>query len=93
MAADKGRQAWVNLSYMGISKGHPVKRGKDVMKEFMESVRLKTDPTKYDKMFGFGFNSPSAIFQTRGFSTERDMSCYLLKSRIDEIEKLFKRVV
>lgn len=37
MAADKGRQAWVNLSYMGISKGHPVKRGKDVMKEFMES--------------------------------------------------------
>ena len=37
MAADKGRQAWVNLSYMGISKGYPVKRGKDVMKEFMES--------------------------------------------------------
>ena len=62
------------------------------MKEFMESVRLKTDPTKYDKMFGFGFNSPSAIFQTRGFSTERDMSCYLLKSRIDEIEKLFTKM-
>ncbi|NBH85095.1 hypothetical protein D7X88_17260 [bacterium C-53] len=61
------------------------------MKEFMESVRLKTNPEKYDKMFGFGFNSPSAIFQTRGFATERNMTCYLLKNRIAEIEKLFSK--
>lgn len=50
------------------------------MRDFMENVRLKTNPAKYDKMFGFGFNYPNAIFQTRGFAIERDMSYYLLKN-------------
>lgn len=61
------------------------------MQEFMENVRLKTDPSKYDKMFGFGFNSPNAIFQTRGFAAEREMTYYLLKNRITDIEKLFAK--
>lgn len=59
------------------------------MKDFMESVRLKKDPTKYDKMFGFGFNSPDIIVQTRGYAIERDMSQFLLQNRIGDIEALF----
>lgn len=47
------------------------------MKAFIDNVHLKTDPAKYDKMFGFSFNLPNAIFQTRGFSIEKNMSHYL----------------
>ncbi len=59
------------------------------MKEFMENVRLKINPIKYDKMFGFDFNFPNAIFQTSVFSTEKDTPYYLLKNRIFDIEKIF----
>lgn len=61
------------------------------IKEFMEEVRLKKSPDKYDKMFGFGFNSKDKIFQTRGYPTERDMSDYLIEKRINEIAKTFSR--
>ena len=37
MGSQKGRQAWVNLSYTRYKDGKPVKRACDVMKEFMES--------------------------------------------------------
>ena len=59
------------------------------MKEFMEEVRLKKSPDKYDKMFGFGFNNRNKIFQTRGYPTERDMSKYLIENRIGEISERF----
>ena len=59
------------------------------MTTFMEEVRLKKDSSKYDKMFGFGFNSPDKIYQTRGYSEIRDMSYFLLENRIKDIEDLF----
>jgi len=61
----------------------------DEMTTFMEEVRLKKDPSRYDKMFGFGFNSPDEIYQTRGYSKERDMSHFLLQNRITDITNLF----
>lgn len=62
------------------------------MCEFMDNVRQKRNPEKPDKMFGFGFNNEDEIFQTRGCSEMRhDMSNFLLKNRINEIEQTFKR--
>ncbi len=55
----------------------------------MEEVRLKKNPEKYDKMFGFGFNGKSEIWQTRGYKEERDMTKYLIENRIDEIMQYF----
>lgn len=60
------------------------------MKQFMEEVRLKTNPEKYDKMFGFGFNGKDEIMQTRGFAEDRDMKKYLIENRIDEIRNSFR---
>lgn len=60
------------------------------MKKFMDEVRLKTNPEKYDKMFGFGFNGKSEIRQTRGYKEERDMTKYLIENRIEEIRNSFK---
>ena len=56
------------------------------MLQFMSEVKQRRDPTKDDKMFGFGFDSSKAIFQTRGCPENRDMSRYLIEKRIDEIE-------
>ena len=55
----------------------------------MAEVKLKRDPTKDDKMFGFGFDSTKAVFQTRGWPEIRDMSHYLIENRIDEITHSF----
>ena len=59
------------------------------MVEFMESVRCKKDTSKPDKMFGFGFNNAEEVYQTRGYTEVRDMSKFLLKNRITEIENTF----
>lgn len=59
------------------------------MVQFMEEVRLKKNPEKYDKMFGFGFNGKTEIRQTRGYKEERDMTSYLIENRIDEIRNSF----
>lgn len=59
------------------------------MSLFMSEVKQKKDPTKDDKMFGFGFDSNKMIFQTRGFSEARDMSHYLIENRIEEIANSF----
>jgi len=56
------------------------------MKSFMSTVKQKKDPTKDDKMFGFCFDDEDMIFQNRGWPTERDMSRYLIKNRIAEID-------
>src|SRR3989338_3031867 len=45
---------------------------------------------KTDKMFGFGFDNPAQVFQTRGDKDRKleDYSHYLLDNRIDEIKKI-----
>ncbi|MGM9616804.1 hypothetical protein [Butyricicoccus sp.] len=60
------------------------------MKKFMEEVRLKKNPEKYDQMFGFGFNGKHEIMQTRGYKEERDMTQYLIENRLDEIRSSFR---
>lgn len=59
------------------------------MSLFMSEVKQKKDPTKDDRMFGFGFDSSKAIYQTRGFREIRDMSQYLIENRLDEIRNSF----
>ena len=59
------------------------------MKQFMDEVRLKKNPEKADKMFGFGFNGKKDIRQTRGYAEERDMTPYLIENRIEEIANSF----
>ncbi len=59
------------------------------MRLFMSEVKQKKDPTKDDKMFGFGFNSNKTIYQTRGYFENRDMSQYLIENRLDEIRNSF----
>ena len=59
------------------------------MAAFMAEVKQKKDPTKDDKMFGFGFDDAKNIAQTRGYSEVRDMSHYLIENRIDEIRNSF----
>lgn len=61
------------------------------MNNFMEEVRLKSNPDKYDKMFGFGFNTKDKIVQTRGYPKERDMTPYLIENRINEIQETLLR--
>lgn len=59
------------------------------MSLFMSEVKQKKDPTKDDRMFGFGFDSSKAIYQTRGFREIRDMSQCLIENRLDEIRNSF----
>jgi hypothetical protein len=51
------------------------------MSEFMESV--KTRKGKPDRMFGFGFDSPTEVLLTRGDATgvQKDFSSHLFNSR------------
>ena len=59
------------------------------MSLFMSEVKQKKDPSKDDRMFGFGFDSTKAIYQTRGYAKIRDMSYYLIENRLDEINSSF----
>ncbi len=59
------------------------------MQLFMSEVKQKKDPTKDDKMFGFGFDNNRSIYQTRGHFENRDMSQYLIENRIEEIKNSF----
>lgn len=59
------------------------------MRTFMNEVRQKKDPSKEDKMFGFGFDDNGRIVQTRGYAQQRDMSAYLIENRLDEIRNSF----
>lgn len=59
------------------------------MAKFMSEVKQKKDPTKDDKMFGFGFDDFKNVYQTRGYFEERNMSAYLIENRINEIENSF----
>ena len=60
------------------------------MRSFMDEVKQKKDPTKDDKMFGFGFFDDKRIVQTRGYPKQRDMSKYLIENRLDEIKNSFR---
>lgn len=59
------------------------------MAAFMAEVKQKKDPTKDDKMFGFGFDDAKKIAQTRGYAEVRDMSAFLIENRIEEIRNSF----
>ncbi len=59
------------------------------MTAFMSEVKLKKNPEKDDKMFGFSFNDEKSVFQTRGYSDIRDMSCYRIDNRLEEIKNSF----
>ena len=60
------------------------------MVEFLASV--KTIGGKRDKMFGFGFDTPKRIEQTRGdqFKQYRDFTKYLLAKRVDQLKKFLE---
>ena len=62
----------------------------DEMMQFMDNVRQKKDPSKIDKMFGFGFDDSKTIFQTRGCATQQDMTNYLIEKRLGDIQKSYK---
>ena len=60
------------------------------MRYFMDSVRQKKNPGKPDSMFGFSFDEEQTeIRQTRGYRFPREMSQYLIKYRIKDIEASF----
>jgi hypothetical protein len=61
------------------------------MKKFIDNCLTVKGTT--DKMFGFGFDSPKQIFQTRGDKKRRfrNFSDYLLEQRIDDIKKYLNR--
>jgi hypothetical protein len=61
----------------------------DEMAVFMDLVKQKKDSTKPDKMFGFGFDDLKKIYQTRGCSKDKDMSCYLIENRLKDIQNSF----
>lgn len=57
---------------------------------FLSEVKQKKNPTKEDRMFGFGFDDDKSIFQTRGYFENRDMSRYLIENRLEEIRGSFQ---
>lgn len=61
------------------------------MRPFLRSV--KTRQGKADRMFGFGFDGPDAVFQTRGDQHRRfrDFSSYLLAARVRDVHRLVSR--
>ena len=59
------------------------------MASFMAEVKQKKDPTKEDRMFGFGFDDQKQIYQTRGCPNPREMTQYLIENRLDQIRNSF----
>ena len=60
------------------------------MLNFMTNVKQKKDPSKDDRMFGFGFNNANEIYQTRGSVKDISRSQYLIENRIKEIMESFQ---
>lgn len=60
----------------------------DEMKEFFGQVRNRNGTP--DRFFGFGFDEPTKIFQTRGDQNreKKDFSGFLFENRIEKIKKL-----
>jgi hypothetical protein len=54
------------------------------MKELLEQVKTKKEK-KQDRFFGIGFDSPKAIYGTRGFSTPTNMTHHLLDQQVQSI--------
>lgn len=59
------------------------------MKDFMKN-RVRTRRGNDDRMFGFGFDTPTSILQTRGIQdgTLKDMSRFLIENRIGMLSDL-----
>jgi len=57
------------------------------MGELLEQVKTKKKE-KQDRFFGIGFDSPKAIYGTRGFATRRDMTPRLLDRQVKAINEV-----
>ena len=55
------------------------------MKQLLEQVKTKKEK-KQDCFYGIGFDSPKAIYGTRGFSTSIDMTRHLLDRQVRVIK-------
>ena len=62
----------------------------DEMKEFSNSIKQKLNPNKNDHSFYISFDKKGNVYQTRGCAENRILNRFLLKNRIEEIEKSFK---
>lgn len=77
--ASRRRSSWWSPVILAFSASE--------MRNFLRTV--KTRQGKTDRMFGFGFDGPNAIFQTRGdeHARFRELSSHLLTSRTREIQR------
>ena len=81
----------------GLTRKNTISRWTDIklvfsmkeMKSFMSNVKTRTG--KPDNMFGFGFDGPKNIIQTRGDEEKnyRDYTKYLLINRLDVLKRYF----
>lgn len=55
------------------------------MKDFMDNVKQRKDPTKEDRMFGFWYDEKGNVFQTRGCKENKCVNNHLLENKIDEL--------
>ncbi len=58
------------------------------MKDFLENIKLKNTPEKYDSYFNFSFDDPKKIYLTRGNPKVKDVSHYLIENRKDLIKEM-----
>ena len=79
MASQKGRQAWVNLSYTRYKDGKPVKRACDVMKEFMESFTYSDCATGSMDTMSIVLNNSDSRFNKGWMPHKKDsMSAFIV---------------
>ena len=55
------------------------------MKELLEQVKTKKE-RKQDRFFYIEFDSPKAIYGTRGFSTRTNLTHHLLEQQVQSIK-------
>ncbi len=79
MGSQKGRQAWVNLSYTRYKDGKPVKRACDVMKEFMESFTYSDCATGSMDTISIVLNNSDSRFNKGWMPHKKDsMSAFIV---------------
>ncbi len=91
MTGKKGRRAWVNLSYTKYRKassGGPVKRARDVMKEFMESFTYSDCASGSMDTISIVLNNSDSRFSKGWMPGKRDsMAAFIVTDSWDGIQK------
>jgi len=91
MADKTGRRAWVNLSYTGYRKtssGGPVKRARDVMKEFMESFTYSDCATGSMDTISVVLNNSDSRFSKGWMPGKRDsMAAFIVTDNWESCKK------